>query len=106
MMKPITFKGSSLDDIRGFPDIVRREIGFQLDKVQQGLNPNSWKPMPSIGVGVREIRIKEYTGIYRVVYVATFKDAIYILGAFQKKQQKTPQQEIEKAKRHYKDLTQ
>lgn len=91
-MKSIVFKGSSLNDIRNFSIDARREVGFQLDKVQQGLNPSDWKPMPSIGSGVREIRIRERIGAYRVIYIATFEDAVYVLTAFQKKQQKTPQQ--------------
>lgn len=107
-MKPIVFKGLLLSDIRHFSIDVRREVGFQLDKVQQGFTPSDWKPkpMPSIGSGVREIRVRERTGAYRVIYVATFEDAIYILTAFQKKQQKTPQQEIDKAKRYFKELQQ
>lgn len=104
-MKPIIFKGTSLDDIRGFNIDIRRQAGFQLDKVQQGLNPNDWKPMPSIGKGVREIRIRDNTGAYRVIYVATFKTAVYVLSAFCKKQQQTPKQAIDKAKRHYKELS-
>lgn len=103
-MKPITFTGNSLDDLRSFPIDARREAGFQLDKVQHGLNPSDWKPIPSIGKGVREIRIQDHTGAYRVIYVATFATAIYVLTAFQKKQQRTPQTEIDKAKRRYKEL--
>lgn len=62
--------------------------------------------MPSIGSGVREIRVRERTGAYRIIYVATFENAVYVLTAFQKKQQKTPQREIDKAKRYYKELLQ
>ena len=79
-------------------------MGFQLDKVQQGLEPSDWKPMPSIGSGVREIRVKDETGAYRVIYVAKLADAIYVLTAFQKKQQKTPKREIDKAKRYYAEI--
>lgn len=91
-MKPIVFKGTSLDDIRNFNADVRRQAGFQLDKIQQGLTPHDWKPMPSIGKGVREIRIRDNTGAYRVIYVAAFETAIYVLSEFQKKQQQTPKQ--------------
>lgn len=103
-MKSIIFKGTSLDDLRDFPINARREAGFQLDKVQQGLSPSDWKPMSSVGQGVQEIRIKDHTGAYRVIYIATLPDAIYVLTAFVKKQQKTPSKEIERAKKYYKEL--
>lgn len=103
-MKQILFKGTSLDSIRSFPADAKREIGYQLDKIQNGLNPTDWKPMPSIGKGVREIRIKDQTGAYRVIYITKLEDAIFVLAAFQKKQQKTPKHEIETAKRHYSEL--
>lgn len=103
-MKRIIFTGSSIDDIRDFPIEARRETGFQLDRVQNGLDPIDWKPMSSIGKGVREIRVRDQSGAYRVIYVAKFEDAVYVLSAFQKKQQKTPQSEIKKAKRHYAEI--
>lgn len=103
-MKPIIFKGTSLDDIRDFPLEAKREVGYKLDKIQRGVEPNDWKPMINVGVGVREIRIKDASGAYRVIYVAKFEDAIYVLTAFQKKQQKTPANEINKAKRHYAEI--
>lgn len=83
---------------------MRREVGFQIDKLQHGLNPTDYKPMPSIGKGVREIRVRDNTGAYRVIYIATFADAIYVLSAFQKKQQKTPQSELNKARKQYMEL--
>ncbi len=96
-MKEIRFCGRSLDVLRGFPSDVKREAGYQLDRVQRGLEPNDWKPMPSIGSGVREIRIM-HQGQYRVIYVARFADAIHVLHAFQKKTQKTRKQDIDAAK--------
>ncbi len=104
-MKEIVFKGKSLDDIRDFPIDAKREIGYQLHKVQHGFDPSDWKPMSSIGKGVREIRVKDETGAFRVIYIATLADAIYVLSAFQKKQQKTPKNAIDQAKRHYKEVT-
>jgi phage-related protein len=56
-MKLLSFLGSSLDDLRAFPDTARREAGHQLDQVQRGLEPDDWKPMPGVGPGVREVRI-------------------------------------------------
>lgn len=96
-MKKIRFCGRSLDVLRGFPSDAKREAGYQLDRVQRGLEPNDWKPMPTIGAGVREIRIM-HEGQYRVIYVARFADSIHVLHAFQKKTQKTRKQDIDAAK--------
>ncbi|MES9993120.1 MAG: type II toxin-antitoxin system RelE/ParE family toxin [Candidatus Thiodiazotropha sp.] len=97
-MKGILFIGNSLQVIRAFPGDAKRETGYQLDRVQRGLDPTNWKPMTSIGQGVREIRIQEQ-GQWRIIYIAKFDDAIYVLHAFQKKAQKTPKPDIETAKR-------
>jgi phage-related protein len=102
-MKDIQFIGRSLESIRDFPDVAKREAGYQLDRVQHGLDPIDWKPMSSIGPGVREIRIK-HEGQYRVIYIAKFEEAIYVLHAFQKKTQKTNKQDIDAAKRALKTL--
>ncbi len=83
-MKPIVFLGSSLESIREFPTAVKREAGYELDKVQRGDAPKDWKAMPDIDPGVREIRIR-IGGVWRVVYVANRDEAIYVLHAFQKK---------------------
>ena len=103
-VKEIDFKGDSLDRIRRFPDDAKGEAGYQLDKVQRGEDPFDWKPMPSVGVGVKEIRIHAIDGAYRVIYVAKFANYIYVLNAFEKKQQKTPQGEIDLAKKHYRGI--
>ena len=81
--------GSSYDDLLAFPKDARREAGFQLGKIQSGLDPTDWKPFADIGMGVKEIRIKDATGIYRVLYVAKFERAVYVLHCFQKKTQQT-----------------
>ncbi|MBF6128062.1 type II toxin-antitoxin system RelE/ParE family toxin [Nocardia brasiliensis] len=88
-MKPIKFVASALDDLREFPLPVRRECGYQLDRVQRGLDPVDWKTMPSVGLGVREIRVRDHAGAFRVIYVAKLADHIYVLHCFQKKSQKT-----------------
>ena len=103
-IKPLEFKGSSLDNLRAFPLEARREVGLQLDRVQRGLVPDDWKPMNTIGQGVKEIRIRETSGIFRVIYVAKFADAIYVLHCFQKKTQKTSQTDVNIASRRYRDL--
>jgi len=102
-MKPIEFCGRSLEVVCQFSAAVKRESGYQLDRVQHGLDPQDWKPMTSIGTGVREIRIQDH-GQYRIIYVAKFSDAIYVLHAFQKKTQKTRKTDIDTAKREYEAL--
>jgi len=104
IMKDVRFVGSSLDDFRHFPAGARREAGFELSNVQAGLQPSDWKPMNTVGAGAVEIRIKDKDGIYRVIYVARFEEAIYVLHAFQKKSQKTRKVDIELAKARYKAL--
>ena len=84
-MKPIEFRGTALDDLRQFPGTARRQAGFQLDQVQRGRQADDWKPMSSVGHGVQEIRIRDESGAFRVLYVAKFERAIYVLHCFQKK---------------------
>lgn len=103
-MKPIEFRGNSLDCLREFPKLVRREAGFQLNRVQRGLDPFDWKPMTSIGAGVREIRVRDESGAYRVLYVAKFEDSVYVLHCFQKKTQATPKRDISLAAKRYREL--
>ena len=80
-----------------FPEDARREAGHELYRVQTGLDPSDWKPMPTIGAGVREIKIRDAAGAYRVIYIATFADAIHVLHAFRKKSQKTARRDLELA---------
>ena len=95
--KRVTFHGDSLDRLRDFPNDARREAGHELYQVQKGRDPSDWKPMPTIGAGVREIRIRDAVGAYRVIYIATLADAIHVLHAFQKKSQKTAQRDLDLA---------
>ena len=101
-VKPVYWVGSSLDDLRAFPDKAMDEAGHQLHNVQTGLEPDDYKPFPEIGKGVRELRIRKSSGAFRVIYVAKFSKAVYVLHAFQKKTQKTRKQDIEIAKNRYK----
>jgi phage-related protein len=103
MSRPLYFVGSALEDLRAFPRAPRRNAGYQLDRVQFGLEPSDWKPMPTVGRGVHEIRI-HHEGQYRVIYVAKLGDAVYVLHAFQKKTQKTRKQDIETARRRLKEI--
>ncbi|MCK9394252.1 MAG: type II toxin-antitoxin system RelE/ParE family toxin [Methylobacter sp.] len=102
-MKDIIFLGNSKDDLKDFPDEARREAGFQLYTVQSGFEPSDWKPMPSIGSGVREIRIK-IGGAFRVVYLATRPEGAYVLHCFQKKSQQTAKHDIALAQARFKQI--
>lgn len=104
--QPIEFRGSSLEDLRAFPLAAKQEAGHQLDLVQAGQEPDDWKPMNTVGQGVKEIRIRDSSGIFRVIYVAKFSDAIYVLHCFQKKTQKANKADIDLATRRNKDLVQ
>ncbi|PYS65515.1 MAG: hypothetical protein DMF74_03825 [Acidobacteria bacterium] len=101
--KPLVWLGSSLDELRESPDDARQEAGFQLRKVQRGGSPTDWKPMPSVGSGVVEIRVHTAQE-YRVFYIANFTEAIYVLHAFTKRTQKTLHRDIQLARRRYSEL--
>lgn len=103
-LKPVEFCSNSLDDLRAFPLPARREAGHQIDLVQHGHDPDDWKPMVSVGRGVREIRIRDAIGAFRVIYVAKLADAIYVLHCFQKKTQKTSKADLDLAAKRYRDL--
>ena len=104
--KSVEFRGNALDDLRAFPVSARREAGYQINAVQHGKEPDDWKPMPTIGPGVREIRIRDAAGAFRVIYVAKFTDTIYVLHCFQKKTQRTSKIELDLAEKRYRDLVQ
>jgi phage-related protein len=101
--KPIFWVGSSLGDIREFPEDARRIVGHCLHLIQQGLEPPDRKAMPSVGSGVYEIRI--HTRIeHRVLYLTKFSEGIYVLHAFQKKTRRTPASDLDIARRRLKEL--
>jgi phage-related protein len=102
-MKPLLFLGSSLDDLREFPEEGRRAAGHELLRVQLGELPSDYKPMPIVGKGACEIRL-HVLGEWRVIYVARFKKAVYVLHSFQKKTQKTSQFDIDLAAKRYKTI--
>ena len=91
------FLGDALDQLRAFPEAARKEAGVQLHKVQLGLDPADWKPMTSVGPGVREVRVREEGGAFRVLYVTRIEEAVYVLHAFQKKTQRTPKGDLDLA---------
>lgn len=102
--KPVAFVGDSKDRLRSFPRDAKREAGFQIDKVQTGGQPDDFRPMPSVGSAVMEIRIQEDSEAFRVLYVANRGDAVFVLHCFQKKTQKTAKKDIELGKQRYKEL--
>lgn len=103
-MKPVEFIGDSLAQLREFPKAARQAAGYQLDRVQRGLAPDDWKPMPAVGAGVRELRIRDRAGAFRVIYLATLADRIVVLHAFQKKTQRTAKRDIDLAEKRFRDL--
>lgn len=104
-MKSIIWMGASKEALQEFPEQARRWAGHQLHEVQCGRDPADWKPMSSIGAGVREIRISEASGAFRVLYLATQRDGIYVLHCFQKKTRKTSRRDLELARRRFKEMT-
>lgn len=102
--KPVVFRGSALDDLRAFPAPARREAGHQIDQVQRGRDPDDWRPMSMVGPGVREIRIRDAAGVFRLIYTAKFSEVVYVLHCFQKKTPKTSKRDIDLAAKRYRDL--
>jgi phage-related protein len=79
----------------------RREAGYELRKLQRGEAPGDWRPFPEVGPGVNEIRIDCPDGWFRIMYVAKFEEAIYVLHSFQKSTRKTLRGDVEIAKSRY-----
>ncbi|MGH7574687.1 MAG: type II toxin-antitoxin system RelE/ParE family toxin [Longimicrobiales bacterium] len=103
-LKPVVFRGSSLEDLRAFPKSARREAGHQIDQVQRGHDPDDWKPLKTVGAGTREIRIRDESRAFRVIYVAKFADAVYVLHCFEKKTERTRKADIDLAAKRYREL--
>ena len=93
-----------MEDLRAFPLTARREAGHQLDQVQNGREPDDWKPMSAVGRGVKEIRIRDEAGAFRVLYLAKFADAVYVLHCFQKKTEKISKADLGIAAKRYREL--
>lgn len=102
-MKDIIFLGASKNDLRDFPDAARRDSGVELFQVQLGLEPSDWKPIPTIGAGVREIRVRA-GGAFRIIYLATRPEGVYVLHCFQKKTPKTSPRDIDLARQRYQQI--
>jgi phage-related protein len=104
-VKRLCFLGDSLQCLRDFPEDARHDAGYQLDKVQRGQQPDDFKPMPSVGKGVEEIRVTDDSGAYRVIYVARRVESVYVSHAFQKKTQATSRRDIEIARKRFAQLS-
>ena len=106
MEKEIRWMGSAYSDLLAFPAELRKDAGFQLGKVQAGIEPDDWKPFDELGAGTKEIRIRDGQGIYRVMYVAKFEEAVYVIHCFQKKTQGTSQRDKSIAEARYRAILQ
>lgn len=104
MLKRVVFESRALDDLREFPASVRKEIGFQLERLQAGKEANDWKPMKSIAMGAIEIRVQVFLGAWRAICIVKMVDAIYVLHVFQKKTQATSKNDLDIASSRFKDL--
>lgn len=101
--KALQWVASSRSDVRAFPRDARRLAGVQLRRIQRGLEPFDWKPIPAVGPGVREIRL--HTALeHRVLYVAKFAEAVYVLHAFEKRTRKTPKHDVDLARQRFREL--
>ncbi|MBI3512779.1 MAG: type II toxin-antitoxin system RelE/ParE family toxin [Proteobacteria bacterium] len=103
-MKPVWFVGSSRDALRAFPPSARQRAGYQLERIQRGLEPDDWKPIRSVGPGARELRIRDPSGAFRVFYLVMHLGAVHVLHCFQKKGQKTSPNDIELGRQRYREL--
>jgi phage-related protein len=92
--KPLEWLGDSRKVLQAFPMSAQRIAGFELRNVQKGYQPGDFKPMPSIGKGVEELRVWVEEGTYRLIYIARLPEAVYVLHAFQKKTQQTSQRDL------------
>ena len=98
----VVWEGDSREVLRAFPEEVRDNLGFQLWQLQQGERPGDYRPLPSIGTGVFELRDQDERAWYRVVYLSRINDVIYVLHCFEKKGREMPRKEFEKAKQRLK----
>jgi phage-related protein len=103
-MKPVVRLGGSREDVKGFPETAQDSLGFELYRVQCGLDPRDWKPMASVGPGVREIRVRDEAGIFRMIYLATRPDGVYVLHCFQKKTQRTNRSDLDMAVKRFSSI--
>ncbi len=102
-MKPARIVGTARADLAGFPKAARLRAGHELFMVQAGREPSDWRPMPSIGPGACEIRVRVAVGAFRVFYVASLGDAVYVLHACRKTTARTARRDVELAAQRYRE---
>jgi phage-related protein len=89
--------------VHDFPLEARKLAGAELSQLQDGKKPTDFRPMPDVGPGAAEIRIHR-PHEHRIIYVAQFPEAIYVIHAFEKKSQKTPQRDLNTARANYAEI--
>jgi len=102
-MKPARFLGAAREALARFPKAARLRAGHELFMVQAGREPADWRPMPAIGAGACEIRVRVPGGAFRVFYVASLGDAVYVLHACQKKTMRAARRDLEIAAQRYRE---
>lgn len=102
--KRIIWLASTLEDMRGLPEVARQRMGYELHRVQNGREPHSWKPMKTVGKGVREIRISDDSRAFRTMYVTNVGESIYVLHVFEKKTEKTAEKDMDIARKRLKEI--
>jgi phage-related protein len=105
--KKVEWIGPARRELRDFPPLARRLAGKNLELVQDGLDPDDWKPMPAVGPGAREIWVRSVDGgtiQHRVIYVAKFAEAVYVLHGFEKKTAQTSPHHLEVAAVRYRQM--
>ncbi len=102
--KPVRFVGAALADLKDFPKNAMQDVGFQLDKISKGQDPDDFKAIPRVGRGAMELRVWDEEGTFRILYVAKFEDAVYVLHCFKKTAQKISDADIDIAKNRYKSI--
>lgn len=102
--KPLEWAQPALDAVRALPDGARGKLGYQLDLVQRGKAPDDFKPMPTVGPGVFEVRVRDTGRAFRSFYVARFEESVYVLHVFEKKTQKTASSDLDVGRSRYRDL--
>jgi phage-related protein len=100
--KRVLWLGTSKADLKALPKMIMAQAGYELYLVQCGLEPTDWKPISAVGPGVREIRVRDLSGAFRVIYLMSRPEAIYVLHCFQKKTQATSKSDIELAQKRLK----
>jgi phage-related protein len=100
----VAWEGDSREVLSAFPEGVKQNLGFELWRLQQGIRPGDYRPLPSIGTGVFELRDQDERAWYRVVYLSRITDVIYVLHCFEKKSREMPRKDFEKAKQRLKGV--